>query len=83
MVQFEKEGIKESFTIKVEDSGATECLAIIHSMLFFMSNCQEDVYNSNETYYMCKMIKSMLPTEDQIMTVEDAELLKELKSKRK
>lgn len=79
MIQFSKDNNgRESFTIRF-DGCREEYISIVKSMLFFMGNCQYNGEINQETYNMCRLIDSMLPDANQIITKEDIEILKQAK----
>lgn len=83
MVQFEKDKNGVDF-FKIEVRGEREnYIDLIKSLLTMIHIAPDTQELQNEFYDICNLIEYMLPDSDQIINKEDAELLKELKSKRK
>lgn len=78
MVKFGKIEERETFSVSVQGD-KYDYIATIKSLLSIMSAIPETSYVSKDAYYICNLIDGMLPNEQQIINLDEAEYLKTIK----
>lgn len=82
MIQFKKnEKGQDCFSFDVI-GGKMEYIETIKALLFFTGHCQSGYDPTSELYYICNLIEGMLPEENQVISLEDAELLQNIKEQK-
>lgn len=79
MVQF-SENKDFTVTIKGNNEDYIELLKVLLDTVF---NLNDGESSYNDRYYICNLIKNMLPSKDQIVNIEDANMLKQIKGENK
>lgn len=64
-VVFSKNGVFETFTITV-NGGSVEYLDTIDALLQTLHSAVEGLQDDKERYYICNIIRAMLPSDEQI-----------------
>jgi len=82
MVEFSKKDHWDYFHVTMEGDKSVY-IETIKSLLTLIHAADEDVLSRGTLAYTCFLIEALLPDYSQVISVEDAELLKEIKQKRK
>lgn len=74
-VQFNKDERSVSLTMK----GYDECdyMQTIKALLTVMGGVEDDFLSQEKRFRICQLIEEMLPTDEQILNIEDIKRLKE------
>ena len=79
MVQFNGNA-NFNITVDGDRGGYIELLEVLLDSIAYPSDTES--YNKDR-YVICNLIKSMLPSENQIVNIEDADMLKQIKGENK
>jgi hypothetical protein len=82
MVTFKSEGVDETYTIEFI-GGKENYIYNIKALLRLVINVGDVLSCQQDINCVCDLIYNMLPDAEQIVSLEDAELLKTLKNKPK
>jgi|GEM_PF-6181278 hypothetical protein len=82
MVEFSKKEKFDYFSVTIEGD-KDEYIETVKSLLTFMHSVEDEFATRNTRYYICNLIKGLLPDCDQIINMEDVELLKSIKQQKK
>lgn len=81
MVTFNKDKIASSFTVTIEGD-KTEYIETIKSILFLLGQYQSDILlTQDKLYFLTNLVSCMLPEDEQIISKDDVNLLKQIKKK--
>lgn len=79
MIRFDKVNNRsENFSISIQGD-KHDYIETIKAILSVLSKMPEESYVSQEVYYMCNLIESLLPDERQIVNLDEAEYLQAIK----
>lgn len=79
MVQFNE---NKDFTVTIRGN-KEDYIELLEVLLNTVVNPDDGDSSYNERYYICNPIKDMLPSQDQIVSIEDANMLKQIKGENK